>query len=65
MLHQKLESTKTTTGKIELTRQVLSQEKFCNIENVNFDKNGSKVENSTFLHFMTSFHNFSLILETG
>ena len=47
------------------------QKKFCQklefhgMKNLNYQKKGAKTKNITILHFMTTFHNFALRIETG
>ena len=56
----------TTTDKIKLIGSlILGEIKFCNLKNERFEKKIKKLKNITILHFMTTFHNVTLKIETS
>ena len=48
---------------LELPLIKLGENKYCNLKIVHFEKKDQKIK--TFLHVMTTFHNFAIKIETG
>ena len=54
----------TTVTKTELIGSVQGGMKYRNLKNIHFQKKDTKVKNETILHFMTTFLNFALRIQT-
>ena len=66
MLHHKHESYRCVLPlKIQLIRLALGQKKILKLKNVPFEKKGLTVKKHKILHFITTFHNFTIKIETS